>query len=158
VLHLNRFHDTAWAPAEVRAVRRLMAEIRPGLTFDLHEYVGDALWMSARRQRTDDDEIWERRLGSEAIRAAAATGVQLAAETYSPGSFFEKLERGLYWLDPGQRGEGLNLVDFAARRHGLGFTIETGMRGDFSARVSTHLLLVQTAVKLFEERHSKRAD
>lgn len=156
VLHLNRFHDTAWAPSEVRAVRRLMAEIRPGLTFDLHEYVGDTLWMSARRQRTDDDEIWERRLGREAVQAAAASGAVLAADDYSPGSFFEKLERGLYWLDPGQRGEGLNLVDFAARHYGLGFTIETGMRGKFVDRVNTHVLMVQTAVKLFEERHAAK--
>jgi hypothetical protein len=154
VLHLNRFLDTAWSPAEVRCARRLMAEIQPGLTFDLHEYHGDAFWMSARRQRTDDDEIWERRMASEAIRAVAASGTKLAPEDYSPGSFFQRLERGVYWLDASQRGEGLNLVDFAARQYGLGFTIETGMRGPFEDRVRQHLLVVQTAVQLFDERHS----
>ena len=154
VLHLNRFLDTAWSPAEVRCARRLMAEVQPGLTFDLHEHGGDSFWMSARRQRTDDDEVWERRIASEAIRAVAASGTKLAPEDYSPGSFFQRLERGVYWLDAGQRGEGLNLVDFAARQYGLGFTIETGMRGPFHDRVRQHLLVVQTAVKLFEERYA----
>ena len=154
VLHMNRFHDTAWAPAEVRCTRRLMAEIQPGLTFDLHEHGGDALWMSGRRQRTDEDEIWEQRMAGESIRAAAGIGAKLAADDYSPGSFFEKRERGVYWLDAGQRGEGLNLVDFAARKYGPGFTIETGMRGPFTDRVQQHITVVQTAVKVFEERYA----
>lgn len=72
----------------------------------------------------------------------------------SPGSFFQRLERGVYWLDAWIRGEGFNLVDFAAQKYGPGFTIETGMRGPFEDRVRQHLLVVQTAVKLFEERHA----
>jgi hypothetical protein len=155
VLHLNRFHDTPWAPGEVRCVRRLLAEVKPGLCFDLHEHGGDAFWMSGRRQRTEEDEVWERRMAGEAIRAVAATGARLAAEDYSPGGFFEKRERGVYWLDPGTRGEGLNLIDFAARHHGPGFTIETGMKGDFAQRVRQHLVVVQKAVAVFQERHAK---
>lgn len=154
VLHLNRFHDTAWAPAEVRATRRLMAEISPGLTFDLHEHGGAFFWMSARRQRTEQDEIWERRMAHEGAAAVAASGAELAPEEYSPGSFFERLERGVYWLDPSQRGEGLNLADYAAAKYGPSFTIETGMRGPFDARVRQHMRIVQTAVKLFEQRHA----
>lgn len=153
VLHLNRFHDTAWAPAEVRCVRQLMAEIKPGLTFDLHEHGGDWYWFSARKQRTDDDEAWELRLAGEMIRAVTAAGAKLAADDYSPGAFFSKLERGVYWLDPSKRGEGLNLVDFAAQKYGPGFTVETGMRQPFARRVDQHLLTVQTAVRLFEERY-----
>lgn len=152
VLHLNRFHDTRWTPIEVRCIRRLMAEIKPALTFDLHEYGGDALWMSARRQKTDEDEIWERRMGTEAIAAVKADGATLAGDDYNPGGFFERLERGLYWLDPGKRGEGYNLVDFAAKEYGPGFTIETGMQAPLADRVRRHLVLVQTAVKVFEER------
>ncbi|MYF72822.1 MAG: hypothetical protein F4175_05385 [Gemmatimonadetes bacterium] len=37
VLHINRFHDTAWSPVEPRCTRNLMAKIQPGLTLDLHE-------------------------------------------------------------------------------------------------------------------------
>lgn len=153
LLHLNRFHDTAWAPAEVRALRQLMAEIRPGLTFDLHEHGGGGhFWMSARRQRTEEDEVWELRMAREAAAAVAATGAEMAPADYSPGSFFERLDAGLYWLNPQQRGEGLNLADFASARYGQSYTIETGMRGPFERRVRQHLLVVQTAVDIFAER------
>jgi hypothetical protein len=155
ILHLNRFHDTRWAPAEVRCLRNLMAEVRPALTFDLHEHDhGPFFWMSARKQRTEDDEIWERRMAGEAARVVKASGSELAPEKYSPGSFFEKLEPGVFWLDAQKRGEGLNLIDFAARRYGPGFTIETGMQCPFEERVRQHLLVVQTAVDLFEQRHA----
>lgn len=155
VLHLNRFHDTTWAPAEVRCVRRLMAEIQPGLTFDLHEHDhGAFFWMSARRQRTEEHEIWERRMSAEGVRAVAAGGSELAPEKYSPGSFFEQLQPGVFWLDAAKRGEGLNLVDFAAKKYGSGFTIETGMQCPFEERVRQHVLVVQTAVNVFEQRYA----
>lgn len=154
VLHLNRFHDTSWAPVEVRCTRGLMAEIKPGLTFDLHEYGGNAFWFSARRQRTDEDEIWERRMAAEAARAVVATGARIAPDDYSPGSFFSKLERGVFWLDPSKRGEGLNLADFAANQYGAAFTVETGMKQAFEHRVAMSMLTVQTAVRVFEERYA----
>lgn len=154
VLHLNRFHDTSWAPVEIRCTRQLMAEIKPGLTFDLHEYGGDAFWFSARRQRTDEDEIWERRMAAEAARAVTASGARIAPDDYSPGSFFSKLERGVFWLDPSKRGEGLNLADFAANKYGAAFTVETGMRQPFEHRVRMSMLTVQTAVRVFEERYA----
>ena len=154
VLHLNRFHDTSWAPVEVQCTRRLMAEIQPRLTFDLHEYGGDDFWMSARRQRTDEDEVWELRMAREAARAVAGLNASFPDENYSPGSFFEKLEPGVFWLDPSERGEGLNLVDFAARNYGPGFTIETGMRQDFNDRLQMHKTVVKTAVKVFEDRYA----
>ncbi|MBI1314813.1 twin-arginine translocation signal domain-containing protein [bacterium] len=152
VLHLNRFHDTPWAPVEVRCILKLMAEVKPRLVFDLHEYGGDDFWMSARRQQTDDDELWELRMAREAVEAVKGIGATFPDAGYSPGSFFKELEPGAYWLDPSQRGEGLNLVDFAARHYGPGFTIETGMRQDFAKRLTMHRTVVQTAVQLFEER------
>lgn len=155
ILHLNRFHDTRWAPAEVQCVRQLMAEVQPGLTFDLHEHDhGPHFWMSARKQKTDEDELWERRMATQAARTVATSGAELAAEDYSPGTFFEKLERGVFWLDAGKRGEGLNLVDFAAAKYGPGLTIETGMQCPFAERVRQHLLVVQTAVSIFEQRYA----
>ena len=153
VLHLNRFHVARWAPVEVHCTRRLIAEVQPRLTFDLHEYGGDDFWMSARRQQTDEDELWELRMAREAARAVAATGVSFPDKNYSPGSFFEKLEPGVFWLDPKQRGEGLNLVDFAARKYGPGFTIETGMRQNSDDRLKMHKTVVKTAVKVFEDRY-----
>jgi hypothetical protein len=154
ILHLNRFHDTAWAPAEVRCIRALMAEIQPGLTLDLHEYGGDAFWMSARHQRQKDDEQWERRMAQGAVRAVAESGARLAEESYSPGSFFRSLERGAYWLEAAVRGEGLNLVDYAAHVYGPAFTIETGMRQPFEQRVRASMAAAQAAIRVFEERHA----
>jgi hypothetical protein len=155
VLHLNRFHDTPWAPAEVLAIRQLMVEIQPGLTFDLHEHGGgDFFWLSARRQRTETDEIWERRMARAGIEAVARTGARLAPDDYSPCSFFEKLEPGVFWLDPHQRGEGLNLADFASAVYGPSFTIESGMRAPFDQRVRQQLRIVQTAVEVFAQRYA----
>jgi len=41
----------------------------------------------------------------------------------------------------------------AARRYGPGFTIETGMCQDFIKRLRMHKTVVQSAVKVFEERY-----
>jgi hypothetical protein len=154
VLHLNRFHDTAWAPSEVRCIRQLMAEIQPGLTFDLHEHAqAGHFWMSARRQKTQEDEIWELRMARESARAVAASGAELAPPDYSPGTFFERLDAGLYWLHPQQRGEGLNLADFASVQYGPSFTIETGMRAPLARRVQSHMVVVQSAVSIFADRY-----
>lgn len=155
ILHLNRFHDTAWAPAEVRCIRALMAEIRPGLTLDLHEYGGDAFWLSARHQRNEADEEWERRMAAAAVQAVPTSGASLAEESYSPGSFFRSLERGAYWLEAGVRGEGLNLVDYAAHAYGTAFTIETGMRQPFEQRVRASVAAAQAAIRVFEERYAR---
>ena len=154
VLHLNRFHDTPWAPIEPRCTRDLMAAIRPGLTLDLHEHQGDFFWFSARHQRTLSDQQWEEALASEMISAVAASGAALAPSDYLPGAFFTKGPRSVFWLNPQQRGEGLNLADFAAHTYGLAFTIETGMERPFAERVETAKIAVQKAVEVFEKRHA----
>jgi hypothetical protein len=156
ILHLNRFHDTVWAPVEPRCTRDLMARIQPGLTLDLHEYGGDGFWFSARHQQTDDDEEWERRMADAMINAVRESGANLAPEEYLPGSFFEKGERGVFWLVAQQRGEGLNLADFAASKYGPAFTIETGMtmKGGFEERVDTSVLAAKRAIATFEERYA----
>ena len=153
VLHMNRFHDTAWAPVEVQCTRRLMSEIDPKLTFDLHEYGGDDFWMSARRQRNDEDEKWELRMAAVGAKAVKNAGATFPEADYLPGSFFKKLEPGVFWLNAQERGEGLNLVDFAARKYGPGFTIETGMRQKFARRVMLQKTVVQAVVSEFEKRY-----
>ena len=52
----------------------------PGLTLDLHEYDGDDFWMSARRQRSDEDERWERRLATAGAKALGASGATFPDE------------------------------------------------------------------------------
>ncbi|MEW6750485.1 MAG: hypothetical protein AB1505_05840 [Candidatus Latescibacterota bacterium] len=154
ILHINRFHDTAWAPVEARVARDLMARIRPGLTLDLHEHEDEGFWFSARHQGNDDDEAWEQRMAREMIAAVEASGATLMPDEYLPGSFFTRSQRGVYWLDPRQRGEGYNLADFGALRYGLAFTVETGMTAGFDHRVRTAMRAAQTAVRVFEERHA----
>lgn len=161
VLHLNRFHDTAWAPVEPRCVRRLMAEIKPGISFDLHEsqLMEDRYWLSARRQQDEENEAWEQRIARETIKAVANSGAALASDEDVLGgvpleqTWFRRFEKGVYVLDASVRGEGLNLADYAARRYGLAFGTEMGMYGSFEKRVSLGMLTVQTAVKVFEERY-----
>lgn len=157
-LHLNRFHDTDWAPVEARCARQLMAEIQPGISFDLHESmgIGDCYWLSARHQQDEENEAWEQRIARETIQTIAAAGVVLVEDDYSPGPFFTRSERGVYWLDASKRGEGLNLMDYAARFYGLAFGTEMGMYGKFEARVALGILTVQSAVKVFEERYKTK--
>lgn len=154
VLHINRFHDTPWAPVESRCTRDLMARIRPGLTLDLHEYGGDAFWFSARHQRQEEDEKWEKRLADAMLDAVRQSGAPMVAADYMHRSFFEKDPEGVLWLLANNRGEGLNLSDFAADRYGLAFTIETAMQLPFDDRVETSVLAAQTAVATFEQRYA----
>lgn len=162
VLHLNRFHDTAWAPAEVRAVRELMALIEPGISFDIHEsqLMGSKYWLSARRQADQQDQEWEERAATATIAAVAASGTALAKDEDVLGgvpieqTWFTRSEPGVYWLDANVRGEGLNLMDYASRRYGMAFGTEMGMYGSFADRVRLGMLTVQTAVSVFEERYA----
>lgn len=154
ILHLNRFHETEWAPVEARVTRDLMARIRPGLTLDLHEHGGDGFWFSARHQADDDDERWEHRMADAMIAAVADAGFDLMPDDYLPGSFFTKSQNSVYWLDPSKRGEGFNLSDFGALRYGPAFTIETGMTTGFENRVRASMLAARTALRIFEERHA----
>ena len=144
--------DTDWAPEEVQAARETMAEISPRLTVDLHEHEGDDFWMSARHQvhlwRPDaarknvfsagrdisvdeEDERWEETMASAVSTAVAASGTPLhkpgrKKNNSSEKEFFFDLGPGVFWLDSGERGEGLNLADFGADQYGNAFSVETG--------------------------------
>ena len=153
VLHLNRFYDRAWAPVECRCTCRLMAEINPGITFDLHEsqLLGEHFWLSARHQQDQQREVLEQRIARATIQAIADSGTTLSSDDYSTSPWFTSSEKGVYWLDAKIRGEGLNLADYAAHFFGLAFGTEMGMYGTFEKRFSLAMLTVQTAVKVFEE-------
>ena len=78
ILHINRFHDTSWAPIEPRVTRELLARIRPGISFDLHEsqLMDDRYWLSARRQPDADNEQWEQKAARATIQAIADSGLE----------------------------------------------------------------------------------
>ena len=168
ILHLNRFHDTAWAPVEARCVRQLLEEVNPGLGFDLHEsqFMEDRYWLSARHQPDPENEEWERRVATATIAAVAESGAKLADDddvivlSTSQGkegrtledTWFRKSETGVYWLDATIRGQGFNLADFISRSYGLAFGTEMGMYGSFAHRVGLALTTVKSAVAEYEER------
>ena len=161
LLHLNRFHDTEWGPVEARCARQLMAEIEPGISFDLHEsqLMQDRYWLSARHQQDAENEEWEGRAARATIRAIADAGAVLAEDDDVLGgvpleqTWFTRTEKAVYWLDANVRGEGLNLMDYASRKYGLAFGTEMGMYGSFEHRVKLGMLTVQSAVAVFEERY-----
>ena len=161
LLHLNRFHDTEWAPVESRCARQLMAEIEPGISFDLHEsqLMEDRYWLSARHQQDNDNEEWEGKAAQATIQAIAAAGAVLAEDDDVLGgvpleqTWFTRTEKAVYWLDANVRGEGLNLMDYASQKYGLAFGTEMGMFGSFEHRVNLGILTVQSAVAVFEERY-----
>ena len=169
ILHLNRFHDTAWAPVEARCVRSLLAEIRPGIGFDLHEsqFMDDRYWLSARHQADPENEAWEHRVATATIGAVEAAGATLAADEDVIGlstvtgrtgatladTWFRKTETGVYWLDASIRGEGFNLADFISCEYGLAFGTEMGMYGSFDHRVKLALTTVRAAVAEFAKRY-----
>jgi hypothetical protein len=155
VLHINRFHDTAWAPVEPRVTVQLMAQIRPGISFDLHEsqLMEDRFWLSARHQADPQNQQWEARAATETIAAIAASGGTLAEDDDTHMPWFDQSEKAVFWLDANKRGEGLNLMDFASRHYGLAFGTEMGMYGSFEHRVALALTTVKTAVSVFEERY-----
>lgn len=74
-----------------------------------------------------EDEDCEIEMAQAVSQAVSASGVPL----HKPGrtgngggkSFFFDLGPGVFWLDAGQRGEGLNLADFGADQYGMSFTV-----------------------------------
>jgi hypothetical protein len=168
VQHLNRCFDTAWAPAETRCVRSLLAETEPGLFIDLHEsHRDDRFWFTMRYKDDPDDQSWEEEIGRSVVKTVADAGAKLATWEDKFGDLPENehfqtpVEDGLYWLDYERRGrggmpgvEGLNATDYAAEEYGLAFTNETGMHAPFEERVDQALLSVRTAVDEFEKRHA----
>ena len=155
VLHINRFHDTAWAPVEPRVTVRLMEQVKPGISFDLHEsqLMEDRFWLSARTQADPENQKWEERAATETIAAIAASGATLAEDDDTHMPWFDQSEKAVFWMDANRRGEGLNLMDYASRHHGLAFGTEMGMYGSFDHRVGLALITVKTAVAVFEERY-----
>ncbi len=173
-LHLNRFFTNEWAPPETRAVRRLMVEIEPGLTFDNHETSGheDRFHVSLRPQRTAAGDDREKQVGVAISSAVEDRGSELATDEdvlATPTStvaeaddderpedgFYSRAGPGAYWVDPNltdppRLGEGLNATDYAAEQYGLAFTLETGMYGSLARRVNDAITSVQAGVAEFE--------
>ena len=176
-MHLNRFFTDEWAPPETRSIRRLMEEIKPGLTFDNHETTGhgDRFHVSLRPQRTTGGDKREAEVAAAIRKAVAGRGTTLATDadvldspTRTVGhadessrpedGFYSREHDGAYWVDPHltdppRLGEGLNATDFAADEYGLAFTLECGMYGSLQQRTADAVASVQAGVDRFAAIH-----
>ncbi len=156
-LHLNRYLGSRWAPAESRAVTKLLHDVEPGLFVDIHEYLGDGNWISIRPMDHADARQNAEQIGEQMNATHAAAGrKQTPLSEFHPDdgdgdSFLSELEPGLFDLDYVTRGEGFNATDYAAERGALAFTHETGMYNPFDDRVTAAVEAVQTAVDTYEE-------
>ena len=92
ILHINRFHDTVWAPVESRVTRQLLVEITPGISFDIHEsqLMDDHYWLSARNQPDPESEEWEQKAARATIQAIADSGAVLAEDDEAPSQWFTR--------------------------------------------------------------------
>jgi hypothetical protein len=158
ILHINRFHDTAWSPIEPRVTRDLMARLQPALSFDLHEsqMMEDRFFLSARRQPDPENERWEQEAATAIIEAVKASGAELARDEDVSvlGNWFDTSEPGVCWLDATKRGEGFNLMDWASCTYGMAFGTEMGMYGTFEGRVELAMITVRKAVETLERRYA----
>lgn len=172
LLHLNRFFDTPWAPAEVEATRRVMSDIKPALSFDLHEtqLIGDQFYFGVNQHGADED--WEKTLGRSIRSATVELGVEFASDadvarvsnitvpnpddspsTEPPG--VELLEPGCYLRpNPSAGDEGLNATHLEAQRYGPSIGTETGMHGSFTDRVEILATVVEAGIAALEHHHS----
>lgn len=172
VKHLNRFHDSAWAPVEPRCLRTLFAETEPGLFIDLHESVGNGELFHFTLRRKDDPAAERRteRVGRAAVQAVDDAGGTLATwedkfgETPIDEHHYTPVEDGLFWQELAEKGErtidqgrpfyqtpGMNSSDFAAAEYGLGFGMDTGVYAPFEERVEQAVIAVESAVGAFED-------
>ena len=101
---------------EPRVTRRLLDQIRPGLSFDLHESAGmdDRYWLSARKL-PDEGQVWEERAATAIIGNIADSGAKLATEADAPSAWLDMSEQAVFWLDATRRGEGFNPWTLLAR-------------------------------------------
>lgn len=171
LLHLNRFFDTPWAPVEVECTRRVMAEIEPALSFDLHEtqLIEDRFYFGINQHGADED--WERELGQMICAATVEAGAKFASDADvarvgnitvadpddSPSERpegVELLQEGCYlYPDPSAGAEGLNATHLEARGYGPSIGTETGMWGAFENRVEILSTVVESGVAALETQY-----
>jgi len=158
-MHLNRLFGRQDAPEEVAAVDRLMQEIRPGLTLDLHEGNGRGFWMPVNKHREPErvfamtkaffDYVNERGYPVTSYEEWAATDAT-TGKNYTP-DWLQPEPRipGMFWMDGLQRGEGYNCMDYGAL-FGIGYGTESPMERPLSMRVDAITHGILAAIRVWE--------
>lgn len=142
-LHLNRFFGRSDPPSEVAAVIQLIQTIHPGLICDLQEDRVSGFWLGIPRPRQ----------GSEKMRQMAEAFISTLRQHSAPILTYEEMlasehadavipgllqpeERlpGMIWMDILPRGEGHNLLTYAATFTSA-FGVEAPMQHPLATRV-----------------------
>jgi predicted deacylase len=151
VENLNRLFDHPLPPLEVRMIRDLIDQVRPGLALDLHEGFGTKFYLIVGQLAPDSLE--ERiALGLRAgVRAAGYAGMRLdEMAAQMPPRYLAQM-----------RDLGGGIITFATaatettfsgycHKYGPAFTVEVGYENDLGSRVAIHLAAVRGAVRAFE--------
>jgi hypothetical protein len=158
-LSVSQYFARDDAPPEVACLQALVDEIKPAITFDLHEDGGRGFYLPARR-KPDEPERSERivRAMRDAVAAAGYPMADFASHAaaaaryrpYWPPYHQPSDEPGLFWTDGLKRGIGYILVDYVLR-YGFAMPTETGVEAPLADRVDCHVRAVLAAIRVFEE-------
>jgi hypothetical protein len=157
-LSVSQFFARDDAPPEVACLQALVDEIKPAITFDLHEDGGRGFYLPARRKPTELERS-ERivRAMRDAVAAAGYPMADIASHLaraaryrpYWPIYHTDGGEPGLFWTDGLKRGIGYILVDYVLR-YGFAMPTETGVEAPLSDRVDCHVRAVLAGIRAFE--------
>ena len=150
-LHLNRFFGRSDPPPEVAAVSRLIQSVHPGLICDLQEDRVNGFWLGIPRSESASEKLYQTaRAFIGALRELDApifTYEDMLASKHADTAIAGLLQPetrlpGMTWMDILPRGEGHNLLTYAATLT-AGFGVEAPMQQPLAMRVDgiTHGML-----------------
>ena len=160
-LHLNRFFGREDAPGEVAAVDQILQRVRPGLTLDLHEGNGSGFWMPVERNEKYTDLLLEMTqaffdyIHTKGYPVTdyenwAATD-ETVGKNYTPNWLIpEPRLPGMFWVKGQLRGEGYNLMDYAAK-WGIGYGTESPMERPLAMRVEVITHGILESIRVWEK-------
>jgi hypothetical protein len=156
-LHLNRLFGRSDAPPEVAAVERLIREIKPGLSCDLHEGAEQGFWLSVPRPAGSPERtLAMARAFLDTVRAS-----EYPITTYEEWVAIYKVtdrERvgpeprlpGLLWTNALLAGQGHNLGSYQSQ-WGIALDTEAPIMKPLAVRVDGITRGIAAAIKVWEE-------
>jgi hypothetical protein len=162
-LHLNRFFGRSDPPPEVAAINRLIESVRPGLVCDLQEDRVGGFWLGIPRPKQGSEKLLP--LAEAFIGALRQQGAPILtyeemlasghADTAVPG-LLQPEERlpGMTWMDILPRGEGHNLLTYAAT-FATAFGVEAPMQHSLAVRVEGITQGMLAALSAWETQHER---
>ena len=150
VENLNRLFDHPAPLLEVRIIRDLIDQVRPGLALDLHEGFGNKFYLIVGELAPDSLE--ERiAFGLRAsVRAAGYAGMRLdeMAAQMPPRYLAQMQDLGGGIINFATAASETTFSGYC-HKYGPAFTVEVGYENDLASRVAIHLAAVRGAVRTF---------